>query len=80
MEQKNTMERKFRAPKSSLHFRSWNESSPDQKFSGTKVLGNESSQERMFPFAPGAKVPKSVGHKRLVEKLKWYGVDGEVNS
>jgi len=22
----------------------------------------------------------NVGHKRLVEKLKWYGVDGEVNS
>ena len=52
----------------------------ERKFPGPKVLRNESSQERMFPFAPGAKVPKSVGHKRLVEKLKWYGVDGEVNS
>jgi len=21
-----------------------------------------------------------VGHSRLVEKLKWYGIDGEVNT
>jgi len=70
--------KKYDEAKVPIHFRSWNESSKEQKFSGTKVPRNESSQERMFPtgnFHSLERKYRRAKRPRFLAKRKKYRYD-----